>query len=74
MFISFIYSSAYVNPNFLIYPSPTLFPFGNRKLDFYGSLFLFCKQVHLYHFLDSTYKWHMIDINVTLFEPLVGEV
>ena len=30
-------------------------------------LFLFCKQIHLYYFLDYTYKWiHMIFVFLCL--------
>ena len=47
----------YVNPKLLIYFSPPPFPFGKQKFVFcVVSLFLFCKQIHLYDILDSTYK------------------
>ena len=36
LIICFIYSSVYINPKLLIYPSPP-FPFGNHKFDFYVS-------------------------------------
>ena len=35
-YVHFIYSSVYVNPNLLIYPSPSTFPFGSHKFDFYA--------------------------------------
>ena len=53
---SWLYSSVYLlNLILLIYPfSPS--PFGN----FFMSISLFCKQIPIYYFLDSTYKWYHI--------------
>lgn len=59
--VYFVYGG--VIPFLLIYPSP-FFPLDNCKFVFYIlSLFLFYKWIHLYYFLDFTYKWsHMIFI------------
>ena len=47
-----------VKPKLLIYPSSTPFLFGNHKFFSCVWVFLFCKQIHVYHFLDSIYKWY----------------
>ena len=48
---------------------PLSFPFGNQKFVFFGfaseSLFLSCKLIHLYYFLDSVYKWYSICVSLT---------
>ena len=59
-YLFYIQQCVFVNPNLPIYPissSPlvTISLFSTSV-----TLFLFCKQVHLYHFLDSTYKQYHI--------------
>ena len=52
----------YFTPKFLIYPPNHLSPLITISLfSMSVSLFLVCKQIHLYHFLDSTYKcYHVV--------------
>ena len=61
VYIQYVQQYVYVNPNLPIYPSPPFSPHDNYKFSTSLILFLFCKQVHQYHFLDSTYK-HYHDI------------
>ena len=42
------YNNLDLNPKFLIYPSPTLFPFGNCNFVFYNCII----------YSDSTHKWY----------------
>ena len=45
-----------MKPKLLLYPSPNPSPLMTINLFSKSvTLFLFCKQVHLCHFLDSTY-------------------
>ena len=47
-----------VTPKLLICRSPSFPPLVTvSSFSVSVSLFLFCKQIHLCHFLDSTYKW-----------------
>ena len=54
----------YVNPNFLVYPSPLSTLVTVSLFSMSMSIFLFCKYVHLYHlFLVSTYNgYHRISL------------
>ena len=54
--------NASTNPNSLFIPFPPPFLLATTSLfSISESLFLFCRQVHLCHILDSTFKWyHMI--------------
>ena len=67
---SFSYICMYLvstNPKLPIYPHPA-YPLVTVKLfSMSVSLFLFHKQVYLYHFLESTYKWyHMVFVFLCL--------
>ena len=48
-----------INPKLLVNSSSLPLSFGKHKVVFYvcDSISV-CKWVHLYHFLDSTYKWY----------------
>ena len=58
----------HVNPNLPIHPSPFFLPSNSKFFLTSVTLFLFCKQVHLYQFfLDFTCQWyHMILVFVWL--------
>ena len=50
VYIQYVQQYVYVNPNLPIYPSPPFSPHDNYKFSTSLILFLFCKQVHQYHF------------------------
>ena len=55
------------NPKLLIYPPPHLSPLVTISLfSVFMSLFLFCKYVHLYHFLDSAIQVILYDTRLCL--------
>ena len=60
-YLFYIQQCVYVSPNLPVYPSPTLSSLVTISLFSTSmTLFLFCKQVHLYHFFQLLFSLNSV--------------